>query len=441
MSTNGNTPMINFKFGKLASLNSVDLNPGTIYVTTDTHSMYVDLPGTDGNHRFRLSDFERYTSLQELVKNQHNWYVGSLALIETTDKDAEGNPISSVPILAYYTGKEWLNINDTSALQQAISELTGNFEEASESFAAAIEAINEKLDGVDDVIGIKPETTEKTLWESIVDIQGEIGERPDPTTTIWEAIAGLTGGEEGSIASLNQRISEIVEQFEEASDSLSTAIEANTKLIEDNVTELNEQIAEKEEALSNRIDSNKSEIDELNEIVGIEDGSVNERIETAVSTAKNELTAAANSIHDNINSRIDKLYSGSTKYATSKDGSVFDLVTEFLVSANAPEAYNSLIEISEWIASHPGEAAEMSAAINDLKAKTKLGTYFIEQDIIDPETNDKIGTEKIEQEYATVKDYVTAVSNAALEQLALLESMIENTNNKFYWQSFDPVSE
>jgi hypothetical protein len=101
---------VSFKSGLLDNLYNIGLNEGCIYITTDTHSMFVDLDGK----RFRIGDFEKYKSLKDLADDQKNWYQGSLALIEAADTDK--NNANQVPILAYYNGSAWININDTKNL-------------------------------------------------------------------------------------------------------------------------------------------------------------------------------------------------------------------------------------------------------------------------------------------------------------------------------------
>ena len=65
------------------------------------------------------------------------------------------------------------------------------------------------------------------------------------------------------------------------------------------------------------------------------------------------------------------------------------------IVANAPESYNTLKEIADWISTHAESASAMNSAIIALQGKTVLGTYVPDGEA-DP------------VEYATVKAYVEA---------------------------------
>ena len=94
---------VKFKYGTFEKLNSINLDAGSIYVTIDSHSMFMDLPSTEKDEngeyiikRHRIGDFETYENLSALVADSKNWCKGSLALI-TNPENANGANI--VPIL------------------------------------------------------------------------------------------------------------------------------------------------------------------------------------------------------------------------------------------------------------------------------------------------------------------------------------------------------
>lgn len=72
-----------------------------------------------------------------------------------------------------------------------------------------------------------------------------------------------------------------------------------------------------------------------------------------------------------------------------------------LVAENPDESLDTIEKIAAWIQSHPDEAADMNVAIQALQAKVVLG-------------EDDEGTE-----YATVKEYVEAVVEGAIEDADL----------------------
>jgi hypothetical protein len=88
---------LSFKYGEFKNLPAIsDATNGTIYVTTDDKTMYVDLNG----QRIRLGDVSVHKSLTDLTGDKASWYAGALAYIE------QGNH------LAYFNGTKWIDIND-----------------------------------------------------------------------------------------------------------------------------------------------------------------------------------------------------------------------------------------------------------------------------------------------------------------------------------------
>ncbi len=84
------------------------------------------------------------------------------------------------------------------------------------------------------------------------------------------------------------------------------------------------------------------------------------------------------------------------------------------IVASAPEAYDTLKEIADWISSHADSASAMNSAIVALQAKTVLGTYVPDGEA-DP------------VEYATVKAYVEAYVADQIASNITLESLSANT--------------
>lgn len=80
------------------------------------------------------------------------------------------------------------------------------------------------------------------------------------------------------------------------------------------------------------------------------------------------------------------------------------------IVASAPESYDTLVEIANWISSHADSASAMNSAIVALQAKTVLGTY-----IPDGETDPV--------QYATVKAYVEAYVADQMANLITLASL------------------
>ena len=129
---------LSFKYGEFKNL--PDISNGTIYVTTDDKTMYVDLDG----QRIRLGDVSIHKDLADLTGNKANWYTGALAYI------AEGNH------LAYFNGAEWININDPgvqtkidAAIATEVTNRNAKVKEEEDRAKAAENALDEKIVGVE----------------------------------------------------------------------------------------------------------------------------------------------------------------------------------------------------------------------------------------------------------------------------------------------------
>ena len=68
------------------------------------------------------------------------------------------------------------------------------------------------------------------------------------------------------------------------------------------------------------------------------------------------------------------------------------------IAASAPESFDTLKEIADWISTHSSDASAMNSAILALQGKTLLGTHEVDGQQV---------------EYSTVKAYVEAVMAAA----------------------------
>lgn len=95
--------------------------------------------------------------------------------------------------------------------------------------------------------------------------------------------------------------------------------------------------------------------------------------------------------------RVDTLV-GSTAGDDAKSVRTISAEEVAKIVASAPESFDTLKEISDWISTHSSDAAAMNSAIVALQGKTVLGTH-------------EVGGEQVE--YATVKAYVEAVMAAA----------------------------
>ena len=258
------TNNLNFKFGNSTKLPS-NISNGTIYVTTDEKSMYVDLDNT----RMKLGDVVFYETLDELKGDKANWCKNTLGYV--TDSNT----------LACWTGAKWQQINDVSALNTAIAGLRTDLTAETTNRTAAISAVDAK---------ITQETSRATTEEAAIKTrvkatEDAIGTKSATNTadTIWSAIESLSGDSTTSLSALETKIN----------------------------TEISDRQAA-DNALSGRITENKNAIDAINDT---EDGilvTAKAYTDSEVSTAKTTLTGATTAASSEIN-----LY-GVKAYATEK---------------------------------------------------------------------------------------------------------------------------
>lgn len=176
--------LLNFKHGLLANFkeNSPAFSEGTIYVTRDERAMYVDLPAYMDNDavvheakRIRIGDMRTYTYIEDLqndLKNDMTTLTTSALFYAEKKKgmvDGAHDTSKDVVInaLLKWNGSQFISLNDTSALANAIATLE-----------TVVAGHTTKLSEID-----------VTLGEHTTDIE-----------ELQEIVNGLVGGDTGSIA-------------------------------------------------------------------------------------------------------------------------------------------------------------------------------------------------------------------------------------------------
>ena len=207
------TNNLNFKFGKAERLPE-QINNGTLYVTTDEKSIYVDLDGS----RMKLGDVVFYESLADLEGDKANWCKNTLGYVVNTN------------ILACWTGTEWQQINNVSALNTAITQLRTDLTAETANRTAAISAVDTK---------ITQETTRATTEEAAIKsrvstIETTIGSKSANNTadTIWSAIESLSGDSTTSLSALETKITKEISDRQAGDNALSGKITENKNAID-----------------------------------------------------------------------------------------------------------------------------------------------------------------------------------------------------------------
>ena len=192
---------LSFKYGEFKNLPAI--SNGTIYVTTDDKTMYVDLNG----QRIRLGDISIHKDLADLAGDKANWYTGALAYVE------QGNN------LAYFNGTKWIDINDPgvqgkieAAIAQEVKARDAAIKVETDRAITAENALSEKITGVEEALeGITGGTGSlKTLEDKLTkytdDAKAElIGGDTDTTTakTIAGAKAFATNAAGNAVTTAN----------------------------------------------------------------------------------------------------------------------------------------------------------------------------------------------------------------------------------------------
>ena len=191
---------LNFKKGLAAGLETAAKKAGTIYVTTDERAMYVDI---SDSVRIRLGDFIVASSLEALSTEAYRPY-STTALYYIEKENA----------LARYDGSKWVQINDTAALQNAITTLNQNVGSLQDAVYGSVGEDNvragglvDKVSALETAVGEDDAENPTGLYEDIKNLQDQIDE--------------LAGGDTGdSLSSLSGRISALEETVGDATEGL-----------------------------------------------------------------------------------------------------------------------------------------------------------------------------------------------------------------------------
>ena len=147
--------LLNFAHGQESNLPTTHAQ-GTIYITTDTKRMYVDLPGT--SDRLCLSNFEMVTTLpavNTLQKGEENQFY----VKKTAKADNTGYTYS----LHCVDGNAWKEVINTVALENAIADLAEDIEELD----GRVSDIEDRLDDYDSAWTELPDTYVKKSGDTM----------------------------------------------------------------------------------------------------------------------------------------------------------------------------------------------------------------------------------------------------------------------------------
>ena len=156
--------MLNFKYGLHKNLPAYDANKlGTIYVTSDEHAMYVDLPKTAENPegRVRLSQIISIPTADDWAKLAPPYSTEAFYYI--VDANALLKYVGTKTGEDGSTEHDWKQINSTKVIEEQITALAGRVKAIEDAnFAGSIATINGLIEGLGE--------TDEVLTKAVEDL-------------------------------------------------------------------------------------------------------------------------------------------------------------------------------------------------------------------------------------------------------------------------------
>lgn len=388
-----------FKKGLRANIPAVK-SEGCFYVATDERALYLDV---NADTRIRLGDFQEFATLEAL---QANVNPSKSALYY----------ITSLNVLAKWDGTEYKQINlDTGATS---IEVVG---EGNAVTAASYDAATRKIT-----------LTKGVSYATAEDINTKVGDLGDKDTVRAYVDAKTAGiASSAALAELQEKVGD-----KSVADQISSAITAldlaNTYDPKGAADAKDTAIAAAQKAG----DAAQADVDALETLVGTIPTEAG--VETVIAYIdKKAADAATSATYNDTEVRglittnkqaIDKL-NGTAE----QDGSVAKQVADAVAAivADAPAAYDTLKEISDWISGHANDASAMNSQITENKngladLKALVGTL--------PESTAAttvVGYIDAAIEGLKIGDYAKAADlTAAVNRITALEGKSHEHDNK-----------
>lgn len=278
--------MLKFRKGTHAKLLEQSKVAGTIYVTTDEKAMYVDI---DNNTRIRLGQTVNFATLSEFQTFLNTTIppYSTEAFYYIEDKNALLRWKSSSGTTAVGgsdTKGEWIQINSTQAVTEAITEVSGRVSTLEGTVGSATTGLVKDVNDLKTTVG----NSNSGLVKAVADNAGDIKDLQD-------AIGMGEGSTTGSIGATVSQLVKDLDQAESDIDALegtvsghtstlsdhTAAIAANAKAIADQATadaakyatiaSLNQEIQDRQGAIAQEvIDRNAKVKEETDRATGAE---------------------------------------------------------------------------------------------------------------------------------------------------------------------------
>lgn len=390
-----------FKKGLLAALPST-YTEGTFYVTTDERAIYLDV---DGSTRIRIGDFQEFATLQAL---QANTNPSTTALYYITELN----------VLAKWNGTSYVQINlDTGATS---IEVVGDGNTVT---AASYDPATRKITLTKGATHTTAEDVSNAIDLAIGELGNKEGDTPYANVKEYvdDKIADVVAGSIEGLGALASK-DKVAESDLEA--TLATKINGKANVgTADDTSDMDTLKGAKKYA-DEKAAAVQTEVDALEAKVGTvsESKTVVQMIEEAQEAATYDDTE----IKSKVQANTDAI--GVLNGEATVEGSVKKTVADEIakVVAGAPESFDTLKELSDWIATHGQDAAEMNSAIVAL------------QNILDGIGDTESGEKATVVAYVTdaiaalnIGDYATAAQLTALAgRVTTLEGASHTHANK-----------
>ena len=349
-----------FKKGLLAALPST-YTEGTFYVTTDERAIYLDV---DGSTRIRIGDFQEFATLQAL---QANTNPSTTALYYITELN----------VLAKWNGTSYVQINlDTGATS---IEVVGDGNTVT---AASYDPATRKITLTKGATHTTAEDVSNAIDLAIGELGNKEGDTPYANVKEYvdDKIADVVAGSIEGLGALASK-DKVAESDLEA--TLATKINGKANVgTADDTSDMDTLKGAKKYA-DEKAAAVQTEVDALEAKVGTvpESKTVVQMIEEAQEAATYDDTEIKAKVQANTNAI------GVLNGEATVEGSVKKTVADEIakVIADAPESFDTLKEISDWISSHSildgigdtesGEKATVVAYVTDAIAALNIGDY------------------------------------------------------------------
>lgn len=405
--------MIKFLRGNVANLPQT-ATAGALYFTKD-EGVYLGL--ADGSYH-RYGDFIQVNAVADLpVAGAH---VNCMYYCVAEN------------ILAKWDGKNWVQINK----QKTLAELGGVAKSTYDTKMTALEKADS--DNATAIAGVdtRLQAAEEKL-KSVATTEG-LGELTDRVSTAEGEIDALQAAiaDGGSVANAIAAAKKAGDDAKAAADAAQSTANSKTTMAEVEAkdyatkTEAQGYANAKDAAISAAkaaADAAQADVDALEGKVGTvpADKTVVQMISDAQAAATYDDTALKGRISAN-----------ETAIATlngTGEGSVSKQVADAVASivADAPEAYNTLKEISDWISSHASDAASMNSQINTNKTDIANLTALVGS-LPETATSDTV-VGYIDEAIAALQigDYAKAADlTAAVDRIGTAEGKITTLEGK-----------